>query len=94
MLTRTMTREDGSPYEERDGEDPVSWVVDTTGAPPAGTAPARACVVCRNAADFAHLNADGSFDAWYCAPCDYQRRRKRLGWRGRIKRRLRRALLR
>jgi hypothetical protein len=85
--------------DEHGGDD--DWVarIADTSAPsatpsPSAAIPSRHCHECGRAADHAHLNQDGTFDAWYCHACDQKRRQKRMGWRRRTKRRLRRTLLR
>jgi hypothetical protein len=54
----------------------------------------RICADCGSRpADFAIVDDAGTFSGWLCDECDRKRRRRRLGWRRRIKHRFRHRFL-
>jgi hypothetical protein len=51
----------------------------------------RTCVECASpSADLPIVQESGVFEGWICRDCDRTLRRKRAGWRGRIRKRIRR----
>jgi len=51
----------------------------------------QACLDCGAPAEWAIVDVSGDLVGWVCEPCDSKRRRRRMGWRRRTSRRLRRT---
>jgi hypothetical protein len=55
------------------------------------SASARSCVDCASSdADLPIVLETGVFEGWICRDCDRIRRRRHAGWKGRIRKRVRR----
>jgi hypothetical protein len=51
----------------------------------------HSCIDCGAPAEWAFIDESGDLLGYICDACDYKRRRRRMGWRRRTSRRLRRT---
>jgi hypothetical protein len=52
---------------------------------------ARPCIDCGAPAEWAFIDEAGELLGWICDSCDAKRRRRRMGWRRRVRMRVRHA---
>ena len=52
----------------------------------------RRCIDCGAPAEWALVNEDGTLEGHICERCDKRRRRRRMGWRRRVRSQVKRLL--